>query len=101
MFFVGGHRRPGLSVARGMSNVRPDYLASASSRSHASLSINHGKLVLTDQSSNGTYVRFKGQEGLFLCRESLPLLGDGYISLGEAINELSPTIISFSILQTG
>jgi adenylate cyclase len=75
--------------------------AGYASRSHASLSINRGKFVLTDQSSNGTYVRFKGQEGLFLRRESLPLIGDGYISLGEAVNELSPTIISFSILQTG
>lgn len=74
--------------------------ANYASREHASLSINRGKFVLTDHSSNGTYVRFKGQEELFLRRESLPLIGDGYISLGEAVNELSPTIISFSILQT-
>jgi adenylate cyclase len=71
------------------------------SRTHATLSINRGKFILGDQSSNGTYVRFKGQEDLFVRRESLPLVGDGYISLGEAVNEQSPTIISFSILQTG
>lgn len=75
--------------------------ANYASRSHVSLSINRGKFVLTDHSSNGTYVRFKGQEDMFLRRETLPLIGDGYISLGEAVNEHSPTIISFSILQTG
>ncbi|MDQ1362613.1 MAG: adenylate cyclase [Pseudomonadota bacterium] len=75
--------------------------ASYASRSHASLSVNRGKFVLTDHSSNGTYVRFKGQEDLFLRREALPLMGDGYISLGEAVDVHSPTIISFSILQTG
>jgi adenylate cyclase len=74
--------------------------AKYASRSHASIGINRGKFVLTDHSSNGTHVRFKGQDELFLRRESLPLIGDGYISLGEAVNELSPVIISFSILQT-
>lgn len=75
--------------------------ANFASRSHASLSTSRGKFILTDHSSNGTYVRFKGQEDLFLRRETLPLIGDGYISLGEAVNEHNPTIISFSILQTG
>lgn len=83
------------------SNCNIALNADYASRTHATLSINRGKFILDDQSSNGTYVRFKGQEDLFVRRESLPLVGDGYISLGEAVNELSPTIISFSILQTG
>jgi class 3 adenylate cyclase len=75
--------------------------AGYASRTHASLSVNRGKFVLTDQSTNGTYVRFKGKDDLFIRRESLPLVGDGYISLGEAVNEHSPTIISFSVLHSG
>ena len=47
------------------------------------------------------YVRFKGQEDMFIRREELPLIGEGYISLGEAVNEASPTTISFSVLQAG
>ena len=75
--------------------------AGYASRSHVDLKFSRGKFVLSDHSTNGTYVRFKGQEDMFIRREELPLIGEGYISLGEAVNEASPTTISFSVLQAG
>ena len=71
------------------------------SRSHVDIKFSRGKFVLSDHSTNGTYVRFKGQEDLFIRREDLPLMGEGYISLGEAVREDNPAIISFSMLQAG
>jgi len=52
------------------------------SRSHAQLDFRHGKFVLTDHSINGTYVTPDGGSEVFLCRESMPLYGQGTISLG-------------------
>lgn len=74
--------------------------AQFASRSHASLESRRGKFVLLDSSTNGTYVRFKDQDDIFIRREELTLLGDGLISLGEAVTPNSPAIISFSVLQT-
>ena len=75
--------------------LKADY----ASRFHLDLKLNRGKFVVADHSSNGTYVRIKGQDDIFIRREELPLMGEGYISLGEAVNESSPGVISFMVLQ--
>lgn len=73
--------------------------ANYASREHANLEFRRGKFVLIDHSTNGTYVLFKGQDDIFLRREELPLMGDGFISLGEDVIKGNPNLISFSILQ--
>ena len=73
--------------------------ANYSSRQHVSLEFRRGKFVLIDHSTNGTYVRFKGQGDVFIRREELPLMGEGLISLGEEVVEGKPALISFSVLQ--
>ena len=74
--------------------------AGYASRSHVDIKFSRGKFVLSDHSTNGTYVRFKGQDDMFIRREELPLMGEGCISLGEAVNESSPTVIRFNVLQS-
>ena len=89
-----------LSIGRDQTcdiSIDTDY----ASRSHVDIKFNRGKFVVSDHSTNGTYVRFKGQDDLFIRREELPLMGEGYISLGEAVREDSPAIISFSVLSAG
>ena len=73
--------------------------ANYASRQHVSLEFRRGKFVLIDHSTNGTYVRFKGQGDVFIRREELPLMGEGLISLGEEVVEGKPALISFSVLQ--
>jgi class 3 adenylate cyclase len=88
------------SVGRDAScdvSIDTDY----ASRSHVDIKLSRGKFVVCDHSTNGTYVRFKGQDDLFIRREELPLMGEGYISLGEEVREDNPAIISFSVLQAG
>jgi class 3 adenylate cyclase len=87
-----------LSIGRDKNNdiaIEAGY----ASRSHVDLDFRRGKFVLIDHSTNGTYIRFKGQDDIFIRREELPLMGEGVINLGEAITDDSPGQISFNILQ--
>jgi adenylate cyclase len=69
------------------------------SRSHLNLEFRRGKFVLVDHSTNGTYVKFNHQDEIFIRREELPLLGEGYICLGEIYKQGNAGNIYFSVLQ--
>jgi len=56
--------------------------ASFASRVHAIIEVRRGRYVLTDQSTNGTFVSDGRGEPLFLKRESTDLGAEGTISLG-------------------
>ena len=73
--------------------------AAYASRSHINLEFRRGKFVLIDHSTNGTYVKLNKQDEIFIRREELPLLGEGYISLGENYNADNTANIYFSVLQ--
>ena len=65
------------------------------SRIHAKIEYRRGKFVLIDQSTNGTYVRTDSREDIYLRREELPLIGEGFISLGESVKGESPHLINY------
>ncbi len=71
-----------IRMGRGDENdiVVADTLAS---RLHARLELRKGKMVLVDQSLNGTYFRLEGEEEGFLRRDEQTLRGRGVISLGR------------------
>jgi adenylate cyclase len=73
--------------------------AAYASRSHLKLEFRRGKFVLIDHSTNGTFVKFNHQDEIFIRREELPLLGEGYISLGEIYKHGNSSNIYFSVLQ--
>lgn len=73
--------------------------ATYASRSHVSLEFRRGKFVLIDHSTNGSYVKFNHQDEIFIRREELPLIGEGYICLGEIYNKDNTANIYFSVLQ--
>lgn len=56
------------------------------SRSHATIEFSRGKFLLSDQSSNGTYVHTDDGEEIFLRRQQLMLWGSGKIGLGEEVS---------------
>jgi hypothetical protein len=60
------------------------------SRTHASIEFRRGKFTLTDQSSNGTFVKTDDGENIFLRRQDLMLWGSGYIGLGEEVSKEDP-----------
>jgi class 3 adenylate cyclase len=57
------------------------------SRRHAVIEFSRGRFVLSDTSSNGTYLTLQNGQVVFLRRESLPIWGNGRIALGAPLHE--------------
>ena len=66
------------------------------SRQHARIEYSRGKFVLTDQSTNGTFVQIDGSPEVYLRREALPLSGTGAISLGRSCAQEKEHLIRFA-----
>ncbi len=56
------------------------------SRHHARIEHRRGKFILTDQSTNGTFLRTMDGQDLFIRREDFTLFGSGCFSLGHKID---------------
>jgi len=64
------------------------------SRRHAEIELRGDKFVLSDRSSNGTYLAIEGENELFLRREEAVLHGKGHFALGDVCAD-NPYAISF------
>ena len=97
-FYTDSNMTSAISIGRDQNcDLKID--AKYASRSHANLEFRRGKFVLVDHSTNGTYIKLKKQNGIFIRREELPLIGEGYISLGEEYKKESITNVYFSVRQ--
>ena len=65
------------------------------SRHHSRIEHRRGKFIITDQSTNGTYIRTTSGQAIFLRREEFTLFGSGYISLGRKVDLEDENIIHF------
>ena len=65
------------------------------SRYHSRIEHRRGKYIITDQSTNGTFIRTTGGQSIFLRREEFTLFGSGYISLGKKVDPTDPNIIKY------
>lgn len=100
MHFKGEETRIGsddhriFTIGRG---VQSDLCVNArlASRMHATIQFVRGKFLLSDQSSNGTFVKTDDGESIYLRRQDLMLWGAGHISLGEEVTESNPDLIRF------
>ena len=68
------------------------------SRSHARIEHRKGRFVITDKSSNGTYITFEGKKRVHLKREETQLLGKGVIFLGKKPDDDVSEAINFEIV---
>jgi class 3 adenylate cyclase len=68
------------------------------SRQHARIEYSLGKFLLTDHSSNGTFIRFADNQIIHVSRQQIVLHGSGTISPGQSFSE-SPTEVIEYILQ--
>lgn len=73
-------------------------LNNLASRQHARIEYSLGKFLLTDHSSNGTFIRFADNQIIQVSRQQIVLHGSGTISFGQAFSE-SPTEVVKYILQ--
>lgn len=65
------------------------------SRRHARFEPRRGKIILTDQSTNGTYVKTQDGAEVYLHREEFLLSGEGVISLGTPVPDQNEHLIYF------
>jgi class 3 adenylate cyclase len=65
------------------------------SRLHARIEFSRNRFTLTDQSTNGTFVKISGEEEAFVRRDSMPIKGEGLIGLGRIPDRDSPLTIHF------
>jgi len=69
------------------------------SRQHASIELRQEKFILTDQSTNGTFVVFEGESEVALRREQLMLQGNGHIAFGRAVQEAGDDVLHFRLVD--
>jgi hypothetical protein len=67
------------------------------SRFHARVELKDDQFYLTDDSTNGTYVRFQDGHAEVLSKSSLVLRGSGLIALGTEATESNPHVVYFSM----
>lgn len=67
------------------------------SRRHAIIEPKRDHFILTDQSTNGTYVSPNDSETFFLKRDSARLVGKGVISLGYRPEEDSENLVRYAL----
>jgi class 3 adenylate cyclase len=67
------------------------------SRLHARVEFHRNRFMLTDQSTNGTFVQPDGQEEAFVRRDSIQLKGTGRIGLGRVPEVDSPQTIHYAL----
>jgi len=65
------------------------------SRYHSKIEHRRGKFIITDQSTNGTFITTLEGLEIFLRREELTLVGTGYISLGKKIMKEDENLIQY------
>jgi len=87
--------RPHSSIGRADDNdliIRGNLI----SRVHARIEINRNKIMLIDQSTNGTFVQSDDGEEAFVRRDSVQIKGEGLIGLGRVPEADNPQTIRFT-----
>lgn len=67
------------------------------SRQHARVEYSFGKFMITDHSSNGTYIRFSDNQIIHLTHQEIILHGTGSISLGHPFSENPTELIEYLV----
>ena len=65
------------------------------SRYHSKVEHRRGKFIITDQSTNGTFITTQEGQEIFLRREELTLVGTGSISLGKKVDRADENLIHY------
>jgi hypothetical protein len=87
---------PPLTIGRGdQSDIRID--SELASRIHARLGFQQTNFILTDQSTNGTFVQIDDDDEVHLHHEQIVLRGSGVISLGRRIRGGRGKLIFFKL----
>ncbi|KXS33298.1 MAG: Adenylate/guanylate cyclase [Candidatus Gallionella acididurans] len=70
------------------------------SRLHCRIELRFGKFIITDQSTNGTYIRSSDGSVVHITREEAVLRGHGSVSLGVAFSDHPTDLVEYSVIST-
>ncbi|MDO8412296.1 MAG: adenylate/guanylate cyclase domain-containing protein [Gallionellaceae bacterium] len=85
-----------LFMGRG-ENCELTIISNFASRQHARMEFRNGNFILTDNSTNGTYIRFENNQSVHINHAEAMLSGVGTISLGQPYAEHPTELIDFTI----
>ena len=91
------HEQPVITMGRDAKN-RIVVKNPKVSRLHARIEMRKDKFILTDQSTNGTYICPTEGKAIHLRRDECPLEGDGMICLGKEVAPESPDAIHYYVV---
>lgn len=69
------------------------------SRRHCTIEYRESKFVLSDRSTNGTYVQLGRADNVRVHNETIPLIGHGCFKLGKDFRSDDPDLIHFVIRE--
>ena len=89
----------GILIGRGINSdiLVPSELAS---RKHLRIVYRKGKFVVSDHSTNGTFIKSQNGKEVYIHGEDYPLTGSGFISLGESTALDNDHLIYFSCQES-
>jgi adenylate cyclase len=91
-----GPESPSVTIGRGdQSDIQIE--SELASRVHARLGFHETNFILTDQSTNGTFVQIERDDEVRLHHEQIVLRGSGVISLGRRIRGSGRNLIFFTL----
>lgn len=67
------------------------------SRQHVRIELRFGKFIVSDQSTNGTYICFSDGHVVRVSREDMVLRGSGSISLGQPYTDKPAELVEFTV----
>lgn len=91
------HSSENLSIGRSEENDLP-IPSDRASRKHAYIECVQGQFLLTDQSTNGTFIRKGTRNPLFVRRETVVLEGSGMIGIGCLPEDGDRNVIHFALI---
>lgn len=92
--FIVNAQRPSLTMGRG-DQADIVFQDRRASRVHARIERRRDKFVYVDQSANGSYLTFRGEDEVELRREEVVLRGNGSISLGHPYQKDPSEVVEF------
>jgi adenylate cyclase len=93
---LGENRQTAVSMGRAEDNdvvIKGNLI----SRVHARIDMRRNRFVLTDESTNGTFIQRDNGEEVFVRRDSTELAGSGVIGMGRAATRGTPLAIEYHI----
>lgn len=87
---------PPLTIGRG-DQTDVQIKSELASRIHARLAFQHSNFILTDQSTNGTFIQIDEDDVVYLHHEQIVLRGHGVIGLGRHVRAGGGKLIYFKL----